>query len=99
MARPAHPHEELCPPHRQIRDKYPAGYLTLCSAFLQRHRQEILSLARHEAQSENAEYPLHRIMQMEEQDDHIVITTDLRAGMTQRWLATVGRVLREGVGG
>jgi NMD protein affecting ribosome stability and mRNA decay len=75
MARPAHAHEEPCPACRRIRDKYPAGYLSLRGAFLQGHRQEILNLARHEAQRETAEHPLHRIMQIEEQEDGIVITT------------------------
>lgn len=42
------------------------------------HRMEILNLARHLEQLENAEHPMQRIMKITEQADAIVIhTTDL----------------------
>lgn len=42
------------------------------------HKAEILNLARHQEQQEKREHPLHRIMQIEEKPDSIVIkTTDI----------------------
>ncbi len=75
LTRPEMAHEELCPACQRVRDKYPAGFLSLHGGFLDQHQQEILNLARHEEKAETAEHPLHRIMQIEEQADGILITT------------------------
>jgi hypothetical protein len=37
--------------------------------------EEIIKLARHQEEVEKAEHPLHRIMSIEEREDHLVITT------------------------
>jgi hypothetical protein len=58
-----------------MRDQDPAGFLTLSGRFLAEHQQEILNLARNEEAAEKAEYPLHRIMDIEERPDGILITT------------------------
>ena len=68
-------HEELCPACQRIRDKYPAGFLSIGGAFLDQHKQEIVNLVRHEEKTETTEHPLHRIMQIEEQADGLLITT------------------------
>lgn len=75
MARPAKAHGALCPACRRMRDKYPAGFLTLKGQFLQEHREEILNLARHEEQKAKVEHPLQRIMDIQEQEDGILLTT------------------------
>jgi hypothetical protein len=77
-ARPDGAHEELCEACHRISDRYAAGELTIASAFLARHKDEILHLARHQEGREKAEHPLHRIIDIEEQDDAIVVrTTDI----------------------
>jgi NMD protein affecting ribosome stability and mRNA decay len=73
--RPAQAHEEMCPACQRVRDQNPAGFLALSGRFLQEHKEEILNLVRNEEQDENAEHPLHRIVQIEEETDGIVITT------------------------
>jgi NMD protein affecting ribosome stability and mRNA decay len=75
LTRPKGAHKALCPACQRIRDKYPAGSLSLRGGFLGRHKQEILNLVRHEEKAETTEHPLHRIMQIEEQVDGILITT------------------------
>jgi hypothetical protein len=76
---PAYPpmeaNSQLCQACHRIRDNYPAGWLMLTGGFVKKHKQEIMQLARHNEQLENAEYPLHRIMAIEEQGDGLVITT------------------------
>jgi hypothetical protein len=74
-ARPAGALEEVCPACLRIRDRYPAGILTLRGPYLQEHRSEIINLARNEEATETAEHALHRIMALEEHDDQLIITT------------------------
>lgn len=66
---------DLCPACHRIKDKYPAGEIILAGTFLAAHREEILALVRHEAESETAEHPLHRIMAIEEHPGGPVVTT------------------------
>jgi NMD protein affecting ribosome stability and mRNA decay len=75
LAHPPEAHEEICPACQRLRDKYPAGFLTVGGRFFQGHRDEILNLARNEEQAEKAEHPLHRIMQIDDRDDGVLITT------------------------
>lgn len=72
---PADGPETVCPACRRIRDDYPAGQITLRGRFLDRNRQELLNLVRHQEQSENSEHPLHRIMSVTELPGEIRITT------------------------
>ena len=73
--RPADAHDALCQACRRIADRYPAGVVTLEGQFVARHKDEILSLARHQEEQEKAQHPLHRIMGIEEAPDRVVITT------------------------
>lgn len=73
--RPEAANEELCQACHRVNDCYPAGELTLNGPFLSAHREEITHLVRNTEQLENKEHPLHRIMDLENQDDSIVITT------------------------
>ncbi len=73
--RPTAAHEELCQACHRINDEYPAGVVTLSGAFVQKHKDEILHLARNQEEQEKTEHPLHRIMSIEERDGSIVINT------------------------
>ena len=76
--RPHNAVEEPCPACQRMKDDYPAGILSLGGKFLEKHREEILNLARNEEEQEKAEHPLHRIMNIDEEKGHIIIkTTDI----------------------
>ena len=59
---PLHSHQVLCQACQRTRDHYPAGIVTLKGGFVQSHKDELLALARHHEQDENARHVLHRIM-------------------------------------
>lgn len=71
--------ERVCPACRRIADDYPAGFLTLSGSFLDEHRTDILNLIENEANAESREHPLHRIMDMEDDEAGglLVRTTDV----------------------
>lgn len=71
---PADAHKVLCPADQRIRDRVPAGFLTLGGDFLNEHREEIMNLIRNKAEQEGKEHPLKRIMDMEEQEGKLVFT-------------------------
>jgi NMD protein affecting ribosome stability and mRNA decay len=71
---PAEANQTLCPACQRIRDRVPAGFLSLSGEFFQNHREEILNLIRNKEQSEKAQHPLKRIMNIEEQEQETVIT-------------------------
>lgn len=73
--RPTGANEELCQACHRTNDAYPAGVVTLSGAFVHEHREEILNLARNQEEQEKGEHPLHRIINVEERDDGIVINT------------------------
>lgn len=66
---------ETCQACHRIRDRYPAGWVTLKGGFVSAHRDEIVRVARHNEEAEKAEHPLHRIMAIEDEDGGLVITT------------------------
>jgi hypothetical protein len=69
----AHPAE--CPACHRIRDKQPAGYLTLTGALVEGDRDELVRIARNVEKRETAEHPLHRIMAIEKDADRVLVTT------------------------
>jgi NMD protein affecting ribosome stability and mRNA decay len=73
--RPAGAHEERCPACHRIHDAYPAGFVTAGGPFFSAHREELLHLVKNEEARAKAEHPLKRIMNVEDQDDGILITT------------------------
>lgn len=78
MDRPADAELVTCQACHRMRDKYPAGEVTLSGAFVQEHRDELLAVARHNEAAENKEHPLNRIMAIDEDGKAIVIrTTDI----------------------
>lgn len=74
-ARPSQAHETVCPACHRINDRFPAGYVTLESDFVEQHRDELLKLARTTEEREKGQHPLQRIMEIEEQGNKITITT------------------------
>lgn len=73
--RPPQAHETQCPACLRIRDRYPAGYVTLGGPFVAEHREEILGLARNVEAREKAEHPLKRIMEIQDENGGVLITT------------------------
>ena len=72
---PANAGEQICQACHRINDRYPAGEIDLSGEFLALHKEEIINLARNQEEIEQAEQPLHRIMSIEDRQDHVVITT------------------------
>jgi len=77
LASPPHgrAHEELCPACRRVRDKFPAGYVTLEGEFFRAHRTELMELVKHRAERAQAEHPLQRVMGIDDQDGAVLVTT------------------------
>jgi NMD protein affecting ribosome stability and mRNA decay len=75
LDRPAQAHEEMCPACHRIHDQFPAGFVTASGPYFKEHREELLHLVKNEEQRAKAEHPLKRIMNIEDQDDGIQITT------------------------
>lgn len=67
--------ESMCPACRREIDRYPAGLIYLSGAYLTAHRDEILNLARNQADAAAATRPLQRIMWIEDNDDGVEIAT------------------------
>jgi NMD protein affecting ribosome stability and mRNA decay len=74
-SRPATPHEYTCPACHRIRDKYPAGSVTLSGTFLSTHRDEVLNVVRNAEARAKADHPLKRIIGIEDQAEGILVTT------------------------
>lgn len=72
---PEDAHRHLCPACQRRRDDYPAGWLTLSGSFVRAHKDEIVRLARHQEELERGEHPLHRIMDVRDDGDDLVVTT------------------------
>jgi NMD protein affecting ribosome stability and mRNA decay len=75
LAAPPGARRALCPACHRVRDRFPAGYVTLDGDFLRSHREEVLHLVRHVEARESAEHPLQRIMDITRRDGGIRITT------------------------
>jgi len=70
--------KELCPACQRIHDNFPAGEVTLSGGFFERHKHEIIELARNTEQAEREEHPLQRIMSIDEAGGKVTIkTTDI----------------------
>ena len=78
VPRPADAHEALCQACHRVNDHYPAGTVTLTGPVVAQHKEEMLSLARHQEEIEREEHPLNRIMDIVEAPGQLVInTTDI----------------------
>ena len=65
----------LCPACQRISDDYPAGYVEMKGAFFEERREEILNLVNNEEKLEKGEHPMERIMAINPEADHTLITT------------------------
>lgn len=63
-----------CPACQRVRDRRPAGTIRLPSELFGR-RTEILGLIHNVERKEKAEHPLERLMDVEESEGHLVVTT------------------------
>ena len=68
-------HEARCPACRRVKDKLPAGRMTLAGPFFSAHRDELLALVHHVAAREREQHPMHRIMQVDESSEQVDVTT------------------------
>lgn len=66
---------ETCPACRRTHDKLPAGWLILDGPFVAAHRDELIGIIHNEAEHERREHPLNRIMQIDEHDGRVEIST------------------------
>lgn len=73
--RPSQAHESVCPACHRSNDRFPAGYVTLESDFVEQHRDELVKLARTTEERERSQHPLQRIMEISEDGNKIAITT------------------------
>lgn len=64
-----------CPACQRIHDHLPAGEVQLSGEFLATHRDEVLARIQHVAERTRKRYALQRIMDIEEDDRQIRITT------------------------
>ena len=86
---PIDAHTQTCQARRRVNDGSPAGLITVSGEFAHKHWNELLQLIRHREQEENREHPLHRIMQVKQKPDSVVVkTTDIHLPHT------IGEALR-----
>lgn len=72
---PEDAYQQLCPACQRIRDRFPAGYVTIKGAFLKEHRDEIVHFIESHAKLGHERRPLQRIMGMEDTRDGLEVTT------------------------
>lgn len=65
-------HSTLCPACLRVKDKVPAGFLTIQGDFIQEHDNEITNLIKNTEEREKQEHPLKRIMDCKSEADAIV---------------------------
>jgi ribosomal protein L37AE/L43A len=66
---------DTCPACQRIRDRYPAGEVTLRGEFARAHRAELLALVNNLEAKEKAKHPLNRLMEVRDAGDELVVTT------------------------
>lgn len=75
LEKPKGAHQASCPACHRMRDKFPAGYVSLSGKFLAAHEAEIMQLVQHREAREKAEHPLQRLMAIEKTEQGTLITT------------------------
>jgi NMD protein affecting ribosome stability and mRNA decay len=75
VAKPTSTRRELCPACRRIRDRVPAGVVTLRGEFARAHRDELLGVVRNLEAKERAAHPLNRLIEVRDEGDEVVLTT------------------------
>lgn len=67
--------EAVCPACRRMADNYPAGFIEIKGSFYSDHRDELVNLIRNVEETEKADHPLERIMDLTETGGQAVVTT------------------------
>lgn len=74
-AAPAGAHAGLCPACKRIRDRFPAGFVSVQGEFFDAHRADVLGRVRRCEAAEKRSHPLERIMGIEPDGRGVVVTT------------------------
>jgi NMD protein affecting ribosome stability and mRNA decay len=74
-APPAQAAVTRCPACKRIRDRFPAGFVSLKGPFLDAHRDEIVARVRHCEAAERPDHPLQRIMNIVPAAGGLLVTT------------------------
>jgi hypothetical protein len=69
------PNETVCPACRRISERLPSGHVELRGPFFEVHREEVLNLVRNIEDREKRQHPLERIMSIEDEQDHTLVST------------------------
>lgn len=83
--------QEPCPACQRVRDRFPAGTITLEGGFLAEHRDEIFGLVQNQAEAERQEHPLNRIMEIDEAGPEAVTITTTDIHLPRRILEALHR--------
>ena len=75
LPRPEEAHQQMCPACHRIRDRLPAGYVTLGGSFLDSHRDEILNLVHRHGEREKNGHALERIIAVKPYNGGVLVTT------------------------
>lgn len=65
----------LCPACRRLRERLPAGFVTIGGEFLGAHRGEVVALVKSCAARESSRHVLERIMDLQERPNGLLVTT------------------------
>ena len=74
-ARPEKANEYVCPACHRANDRNPAGYITLTGPYLGAHGEELRRLIKNEQERVAESHPLQRIMQIEDENGKLIVTT------------------------
>lgn len=73
----------LCPACQRLRDRVPAGFLSLSGNFFRKHRDDIMHLVENTVDTQQKEHPMKRLMSIEDSDGGVVVTfTDIHLPRT-----------------
>ena len=64
-----------CPACKRIRDRFPAGFVTINGAYFDAHRDEIVGRVRNCEAAQRRDHPLQRIMNIEPAGGGLLVTT------------------------
>jgi len=67
--------EVLCPACHRVKDRLPAGIITLAGPLVAANKAEMMRIARNQEQTARREHPFNRIMSISEGPDELVIST------------------------
>ena len=68
-------HAATCPACHRIHDHFPAGFIRLSVHFFRDHQEELIGLLYKLEQHDKSQFPLKRIMGIEELENDVLITT------------------------